>query len=768
MNEIDRLRREVDQLSSRIAALENAAGDSPTPSQIDRPSEPLARPPHSPPTSPPTTPASAAPFSTMPPAPSHREKSKTFAQHRNLSALDLSRIHDDQDSPFDLEKFVGVRAFAVIGALIVIAGVAFFLKIAWDQGWIGQIPNVWKAILGALFGFALLGAGEIALRRAGAIAASGLNAAGLGVVYATSYASYSNLDLLPRPAAFIALAITTAIGVAISIRSRLAVVAALAIIAGFLTPALLVRDTPPPTGVLPAYLLMLLTTALILSYHFRAAFTAVRSIGFWGLALTGSFWILDSGPDHPFIALLFIAVVWAVVHLEIIATARRLSLSTLPIDEAARDQEPPTADLDLRSVRPLLSSLSTTSWAVGMAILTIHTTSLADSDWIVPAAAFAATAHLALILAGSLRVLRDEPRNEIERVGAVFAASAGALAALTVAMAFTDWTQAGAWFVFALAAAAGSRWIKAPSLFVYAIVVASFGVLRLATLGWWQTTPEFNNFGIAGSRYTLLVLFAAATWMTIAALRPKTSKDWVQILQTLCVAAGLLLLYLAPLHIESQRPSLAVLWLIMSAALVASRRLAPLFYLDRFALLGMLSVVFMWTLSADQDEWLSGQPHLIFNMPMLAAAAVTALSFFVGWRLLRFEKDTDTGRALGALAVVGSLVWIFGVTTYEATLIAQRSFHDPTAQRAIVSLWWALFATPMLLIGFRIKHAASRGVALALIFAAAAKTVVFDLAELAPAWRVAAFLGVGILMLAVAVGYAISARRLSASTKPAD
>src|SRR5690606_6194785 len=91
---------------------------------------------------------------------------------------------------FDLERLIGGKTFAVLGALAVVVAAGLFLKLAYDQGWLGRIPDAWKCGLSALFGGALLALGEVALRRWGRAASIGLTSAGLGVVYMSAYAAY--------------------------------------------------------------------------------------------------------------------------------------------------------------------------------------------------------------------------------------------------------------------------------------------------------------------------------------------------------------------------------------------------------------------------------------------------------------------------------------------------------------------------------------------------------------------------------------------------
>ena len=72
----------------------------------------------------------------------------------------------------DWEQTLGRNWFAIIGALAVVLGIGFFLKLAFDNNWIGDTGRV---ALGVVVGLALLGAGGVR-----AAAGSPLGAAGNG------------------------------------------------------------------------------------------------------------------------------------------------------------------------------------------------------------------------------------------------------------------------------------------------------------------------------------------------------------------------------------------------------------------------------------------------------------------------------------------------------------------------------------------------------------------------------------------------------------
>jgi uncharacterized membrane protein len=136
----------------------------------------------------------------------------------------------------DLESRVAGRWLNRVGLLAVVVGVAFFLKYAIDNAWVGPAGQV---SLGALLGVGLV-AWSGRIRRAGhAYFADGLTGLGGAVMYLSLWAGGNFYALLPRGVAFAGMIAVTAALVAIAVGRGSQRVALLALIGGLVTPALL-------------------------------------------------------------------------------------------------------------------------------------------------------------------------------------------------------------------------------------------------------------------------------------------------------------------------------------------------------------------------------------------------------------------------------------------------------------------------------------------------------------------------------------------------
>ena len=91
----------------------------------------------------------------------------------------------------DWENVLGRNWFAIVGAIALTVGVGFFLKLSFDNQWIGETGRI---ILGIAVGLALLGAGEFAERRY-PLWAQPVTAGGIAVLYLSIYAGFALYDL---------------------------------------------------------------------------------------------------------------------------------------------------------------------------------------------------------------------------------------------------------------------------------------------------------------------------------------------------------------------------------------------------------------------------------------------------------------------------------------------------------------------------------------------------------------------------------------------
>jgi len=159
-----------------------------------------------------------------------------------------------------LESRIGSQWFNRIGILAVLIGVAWFLKFAFDNHWIGPLGRV---LIGLLAGAALIAWSERFRARGYAAFSYSLKAVGSGVLYLSLWAAFSYFHLIPGSAAFAAMILVTAFNGFMSWIQDAELLALYAIAGGLSTP-LLVSTGENHEVALFSYLLMLDVAVLVL------------------------------------------------------------------------------------------------------------------------------------------------------------------------------------------------------------------------------------------------------------------------------------------------------------------------------------------------------------------------------------------------------------------------------------------------------------------------------------------------------------------------
>ncbi len=420
---------------------------------------------------PPTkSPLVKVPLTSLPAGPGASESASRHVKDKNLGAAGLQ----------SLERIIGGRWYAVVGAVIVVIGVGLFFRLALQRGWIVFPPSV-RCAAGAAFGLALLGAGEWARRKISDWAAVGLSAAGLGVMYTSAYAAYKVFDLVSPGVGFAVLIAVAVLGIGVGARGRLVAVSLVSMIGGYLTPLLFFDVTPTP-GVLPGYLLALLAIGLVLAAWRGGSFRHVRAVAWWGTVLEGGAWVMGRGAIEPVAATIFLALVWAGVHAGLALEAVRHGFGPGGTPDRAEDgpddESPPAPPSSPSNWRTLACSFSTSSWAAVLGVILARQWAVFP-DWLVPGTMGAASLWLSFFLAGNLRVFRDLPRTDAQRLGACLAMQAGALVVATVAIGITGSAQVLTWAAMGVAVIAAARWLNSRGLDVYGLIVLSLAAARV-------------------------------------------------------------------------------------------------------------------------------------------------------------------------------------------------------------------------------------------------------------------------------------------------
>jgi uncharacterized membrane protein len=276
--EVAQLRRRVEQGSAVVApAAAPALPAEPAPAAVEPPAADTEQVPVE------EGPALPPPFEPMP-----------------APALAPAAMSKPAVAQLGLEQRLGARAFIWIGAITLALSAVFLVRYSIEEGWLS--PEV-RVILAALFGFGLIGAAEKVRARDDRVAQA-MAAAGAAALYGALFAAVALYEMISKPMAGIGAAALTAFAIGVSLRHGV-LVAALAFIGGFASPAIIGSDNPN-TPVLFGYLLAIASGTL----------SVIRYRGWWTLGwgvLAGSAlwvvaWMAMQGDGLVWVAAFLVAV----------------------------------------------------------------------------------------------------------------------------------------------------------------------------------------------------------------------------------------------------------------------------------------------------------------------------------------------------------------------------------------------------------------------------------------------------------------------------
>jgi uncharacterized membrane protein len=209
-DDLEKLHAVIAELAARVYRLEQGAG------VISRPETPS-----------PSLSATTGPTPEVSPTAVSSEapqwQGSTFAAEPNRQAEEL-------------ESTIGKLWLNRIGIFAILVGVSYFIKYAFDNGWIGPSG---KITLGLLAGIGLVLWSERFRTQGYDVFSYSLKAVGIGTLYLSLWGAFQIYHLVPSAVAFIAMIVVTASTIGLALSQDAEILAAFAMIGGFSTPVLL-------------------------------------------------------------------------------------------------------------------------------------------------------------------------------------------------------------------------------------------------------------------------------------------------------------------------------------------------------------------------------------------------------------------------------------------------------------------------------------------------------------------------------------------------
>ena len=625
----------------------------------------------------------------------------------------------------DWERVLGRNWLAIIGALTLALGIGFFLKLSFDNNWIGDTGRI---LLGLGAGATLLGLGEFTKRRA-PIWSQAVTAGGAATIYMSIYASYVLYELIRPDAAFYALGGVVWLAGILAVRYDSRVIGFLGIIGAFIAPLLLGPELPDVRLVLPYIAVVDLGILGVASVRNWRWFTISGWIGSYGLFAAGYAQYPETDP------LLFQAGLTAIFLIFVGATT---------LFHIKWKRVPGSLDMALVAVN-------------ATAYFALTTIVLGDAyfDWLWAIAAGMAVMYGLIALVAYTRPGAPPQVAMITLPIALIFLTVAVPLGLTGVWLTTAWAAQGAiliWSGFVLG--------RAP------MRVFGLGVLALSVVHLLSFPPEVDaaNFSIfANDRFGVFVFVTAAIY--VAAYLYLRFRDSVHKLETEAMSGLMVvgsILTIVGLSLEAifyygfgssnvvdwglrqEATTLLLLTLTWVWALYAVGLLVVGLVLDkplaRWGGLGLLTVALVKLLLIDTflalpdaEAYVLGfNPHFITYAMVLAPTAFVAYSF--RRRIAASAKDLrEVFRALvAALHVLA--VWglsLEAIHYFDAQALTGGSLlvNDQNALDSLyvtLTVIWALYAAALLSVGLARGMSLARWGGLALVGLAFAKLVLFD------------------------------------------
>lgn len=652
-----RLIRRQDEMESRFARMEAALGIHTAPPPV------VATPPPMPPPLPPVHESAPPPLQYQPPPP-------------------------PLPSPA-LETRIGLNWINIIGVVTLIFGAAFFFKYAVDNNWVGPGARV---ALGLVAAMTSLFFGDRMWTRGQKIFGQGITGLGLALLYLSFWAAFAVYHLIPQPASFLLMVLTTAASVVFAMRYESQVIAVLGMLAGYWTPGALSTGEPHP-WILFSYVFLLNLGGLTLTRLRRWA--AMEILACLATILWYGAWLFESAGSNDHL----VATVFA------IAFYVQFCFADANLLWAVAQLAGPIAILNIWNTPHEFLSLMLVYAVGGLMVAEIRRWTESPS-W-------------TLLCYWGIYFLSGKTDSELR-----FLYITGAFAL------FFFWIV---WW-----AVIQKRALRTTDLLVMAANAAAYFGASYVLLN-----PNYHAYmGLfAAALGGLNLLLAKLVW------NPEATQERDTWPALLAVAVTLTFLTLAvPIQFAGFRITIA--WALEGAALawISSR-----FKSTRMSIgASIVLLLAVWRLFMIDAVYYAGvQEIVLFVNPRFLTFAVTAAALFAAAKFFadRVQKLVSYvgGHVVTLIALGLELVsWV------QKSVAADDQFQTITVS---ISILMALYAVMLVTLGVLTKSAINRILGLGLMALVVIKLYLSDVWELGYLFKIVAFIGLGVLLLSVSYLY---------------
>jgi uncharacterized membrane protein len=697
-----KLQREVADLRARLSSLEASVAAQPSVTTVVVPRavapEVSRIAPAPPPSPPPASPddATAADATAEPPPPLPYPSAPLEPP---IAATDAAT----------LEEAIGGRLMLWVGTVVLVLGLAFFLKYAFDNEWITESMRV---VLGIAAGVALVVTGGRFSARGYRAYGQILCGGGIAVLFIAVYAAYNFYALIGQVPAFALLVLVTAGAAMLADRQRAAGLAVMAVGGGFLTPFLVGSGTDAQLTLFTYDALLVVGTLYLAN---RQDWPGLNALAYGFTVLTIGAWAAEFYTPARWLRTELFLTLFCVLFLLILR-----------------------AQLAHRGWR------SVTAWVLAGAPVLYHLASLA----VLEPHGVAVWVYLIAVtmVAVGLAVRADSTTWRV----------AAWVAVVLPLTAWTDSHQSERWLTANL--------VSAVAVFAMHALAQLDRVVRMERpLSLTDNVLQhLNGYALLASLYAsveqvwiaiayVLCLLAAAIHGVIAARIWQADRRAA--LNALAVAVGGITVACA---IELDGPWLTVALAVEGALVSAIGRQMDVrgFRIGGAALLAAAIVRYM-------DLSLSASPAVfqpIASEPFAMGLTLAAILYGLAWFYRRHE-GVRAERALSGTTVsviAASVLVVVACSAHTWDYWRQEGLNSADARFAYslsLSGLWTVLACLFIGAGLLRSFAPLRYLAMALFGITVLKVFLVDLSSLGGIYRILGFIGVGLVLLAVSFFY---------------
>jgi uncharacterized membrane protein len=620
----------------------------------------------------------------------------------------------NDDVSVGLEEAIGGRLMLWVGTIVLVLGVAFFLKYAFDNDWITESMRVG---LGLIAGLGVAFAGDRFARRGYRVYGQVVAGGGMAALYLSIYAAFNYYQLVGQTPAFLGLIVVTAGTAWLADRQKALGLAMMAVGGGFVTPFLVGSGQDAQITLFSYDVLLVCGTLFLARRHDWPVLNALSFVLTW---FTIAAWASEFYADAKWRRTEAFLTLFCVQFLAILRAHLR---------HRRRD-----AVAIVLGLGPLLYH------ACSIVILQGHGVAL----WVY----FIAVTVVAVAIA--------------VRIG-------------STALRLAAWVLVVLPFVAWLDTHQSSRWIV-PNLVSAIAVFALHALAQLdivyrfdRRLGRFDNQLQhLNGYALIAMVYVAIENVALA-WAPLAVTAIGAvhlgiawllrTKDRSAALHALAVAIGAATIALA-LKLDGPWLTIALGSEGLGVILVGLQVAQPWFRLAGF--LFIIAAILRYI-----DLSLSATPtvfSLFRDQPFAVGAFLSAILYLVAWRYRasarRGEREGEQGMLLSVL--LGSVMLVVALSAENRVywdLRGDTSADAGFASSLALSFIWTLCASAFIGVGMRRNFAPIRYLAMVLFGITVLKVFLVDLSALGGIYRILGFIGVGLVLLAVSFVYQRARRK---------